>query len=349
MKYLHMIVLLVAFAELALTGCGGGSTSSGSNNSSGSPAVTVLASNLNSPYNLVADSSNVYWIDGNDGSVWSVPIAGNASATQLVSPNSNGISGFDITQDNVNLYYTLYHYSVNSVPKAGGASTDLADTNVTTYPGCSGFVCGIQPVGVVTNSFAGGIFFGDTQGVLEVGSGQTASWVYNLGSIGPDTIVAANNADIVFSFFYTTSSSIQEVPFIGGNASTMASNLDEVDGIAVPTSGGGSGGVFWVEAGSSAVKELAPGGTPVALANNVNASSNGRLIAVDSNNVYFPQGNQIAKVPIGGGTVTIDADVTDSNGIAGIALSTNTSDNCIYWASTGSGSGQGSIRKACPR
>ncbi len=354
MKFLNRsCVLFMAFALPALTGCGGGPTSSnngGESNGSGAPTVTVLASGLKSPYNLVVDSSNVYWVDFSDGSVWSVPTAGNVSATQLVGPDANGNSGFDIAQDSVNLYYTLYQFSVNSVPKVGGPSTDLADTNVTTYPGCSGFLCGIQPVGVITNSFSGGIFFGDTQGVLKVGSGQTATWVYNLGSIGPGYIVAANSTGIVFSFWGAPGSSIQEVPFVGGNAPTLASGQDTVFGIVAPTSGAGSGSLFWTEAGSSNdVKQLPPGGAATVLATGLSSSSNGKLLAVDNSNVYFPQGNQIAKVPIGGGTVTIDVNVSDSDGIAAIALSTSASDDCVYWASTGSGTGQGSIRKACPR
>lgn len=339
-------------------GGGGGGIGNGGGNNPPSPVTSVLATNINAPINIVVDNSAVYWID-NNGSIGTVDLTGNSA--QLLAAATT-CTGFDLTQDVAFIYFSLTQCgtgpagSINKVPKTGGSVTDLADSSNTTFPGCDrgtlGDLCGIDPSGIATNGM-GQLFFGDHRGILEVSTqGGNPVPVYNQGSLGPAYTISVGTAEVFFVEWGLPSSAISEVPFAGGTPTApLISSLDTVFGIVTPTSGTGNTGVFWIEAGTTdSVGQSVPAGKSAQrLVGGVLASTSARALAVDSSNIYFPEGNQIAKVPIGGGQTTILASVADSNGVAGIAVPTNPADNCVYWASTGSGPGQGSIRKACPR
>lgn len=104
---------------------------------------TVLASGLNSPVNILVDSTNVYWSEEPDSSSAGFPrrigsVAKNSSGGALINYNYTGdpvyasagtSGGNDIVLDASSLYYVGLHFdgtynlpAVCKVPKAGGAS-----------------------------------------------------------------------------------------------------------------------------------------------------------------------------------------------------------------------------------
>ena len=108
---------------------------------------TVLATGLNSPVNILVDSTNVYWSEEPDSSSAGLPrrigsVAKNSSGAAPINYNFTGdpvyasagtFGGSDIVLDNGSLYYVGLHFdgtyylpAVCKVPKAGGASSVIS-------------------------------------------------------------------------------------------------------------------------------------------------------------------------------------------------------------------------------
>jgi hypothetical protein len=75
----------------------------------------VLAHNLNTPYDIIADESNVYWSDPGDSSIWQVGI--NGGSPTPIATGQAGPSYIDLGGDYV---YWLAPSAINRVHKGGG-------------------------------------------------------------------------------------------------------------------------------------------------------------------------------------------------------------------------------------
>jgi len=104
----------------------------------------VLAHNLNTPYDLIADESNVYWSDTADGSIWQVGINGGA-ATPIASAEGSP-SYIDIGGDYV---YWMASAGINRVHKGGGTVQSVV----------SGSVQGLSVAGSAVTYIANGTYY----------------------------------------------------------------------------------------------------------------------------------------------------------------------------------------------
>jgi hypothetical protein len=102
-------------------------------------APTVLSSVNTCPRGIYIDATNAYWVDDGNGTVWTAPLSGTGTPTQIGSFGQTWFSGplsqHGIASDGVNLYFAVQPSSgygfVYSMPKAGGPVTMMVnDGNV---------------------------------------------------------------------------------------------------------------------------------------------------------------------------------------------------------------------------
>ena len=336
-------------------GGGGGGTPTGTTGVNDSK-LKILATNLDSPYNVVVDASNVYWNDAQTDAIGAVPINGSAAATFIVA--AGGATGIDLAQDPVNIYFTSNDFSLRRVAKTGGIVTPLT-TSSTQIAGCSGSLCSISPSGLLVSGTR--VIFGNaSRGVSGSGNlptavmaiGTNATNLANLATSNAPTssspVLVATNGSVVY-FAYSgnvTGNAIKSVALTGGAASTVFSGVGDMFAIAVTASGAGAGSVFFAgRAPGSTIETLRRfTGSTVTLLDTL-TTQHTNSIALDDANIYYPKfdsnsSSVIARKSLTTGTETILAGVAVTNGIVGGLAVDSTN---VYWAAP-STIGKGSIR-----
>lgn len=284
---------------MAVLGAGGGSCAAPY------PYPTTLASNLDNPWGLAVDSANVYWVNSGDcvtasGSVMMCAIGGCGDKPTTLA--SGLVCPWALAVDATTVYWTSLG-DTNDQPLNGPGA---AIGSVMTCPiaGCNNapttLVSGIDSPQTLAVD-ATNVYWTDpvAQTVDKCAIGGCGNTPTVLASGVGDVLGLAVDATSV----YWAQGSVMQVPIAGGSPTTLACT-DSTD-VAVDSANvycldsDNPGGMSEApKAAGSAVTSLwtsSGGVSPVAL-------------AVDGTSVYWTSSdNEVRRVPIGGGSVTVVA------------------------------------------
>ncbi len=259
---------------------------------------------------IAVDAENLYWTeDYFDGDVMKLPLDGGVVSTVAKSP----YAGF-LAVDLSNLYWVT-STTVVQAPLDGGTPVTLLATGQS------------QAYGIAVDSQN---VYWTTLGASGSSDGSVMSVPIGGGTATQDSsppspmsfagiVVNATNV-----YWGSSTGEIMTAPLDGGAPTTLASGQGPPSAIALDAAN-----LYW-NAQNSIVKLSLDGGPPVTLA----TGTGGISIALDSSNVYYPNGNgnALVSVPIAGGALT-----TVANDSYGTPLSVVVDANHVYWTESHDG------------
>lgn len=319
--------------------------------------ITVLATNVGYPGNMLVDGGNVYWIDNLTGHILSVSKNPGGSVSTLGTAPIGG----DLVQDAASIYFQdatkpgpyVADYALTKVSKAGYSSSTIGSQYA------HGGTLGIGPgngmlyysslrdvpldlndvfLGVATMPAVGGadqmLIYND----YGFGNGTFDGTYYTgLAALLHDNLqywIGGNpgwfSADSTYLYWQDGSfqDSIWQMPLVGGSASPIVAGRTGVRQIATPTTGAAAGSIFWIEGttlGSYRLMRRDVGGQIITVVTNIGSFD--RCFAVDDATVYCEQNGGIVQVSINGGKPTVISSVLNVQGVDGLVID----DNYIYW------------------
>jgi len=196
--------------------------------SSGGQPESLIGSGVNGIRSIAVDANAVYYTNNTGGTIGRYDLAAN-SPSVLVS----GLTGpMMIAIDADNVYWTELQGRVKKVPKAGGASTQLAE-------GAAG-----GAIAVTT----GGVYWLAGEAVMKVAlQGGTAV------ELAKGQYVKGVAADEQFVYFTDyLAGTVNKVSVDGGEVTTLAANQQGPEPIAIDGTS-----VYWANGGDSTVRKAA--------------------------------------------------------------------------------------------
>lgn len=377
----RQLPLGLLFTLVLLQGCGGGGGAGGGAAGGGgggggnpAPAPVVLRSSLNTPGNILVDTSahQLYWFDFALGTLTTIPTNGSSG---LVFPDpSRGAAIFDIHQDTLNVYVSFSDfgaaganpmvYKVVKPATLGVGGVILADRDHVIWPPADQRLAfglpltGITPAGIATSAHAPGVVYFADSWASGVGSlpvnGGSASVVYDRGpgnGFGPLACLASDALGIYWAAYGTNGQYIQYMSYTGTSLGS-AGPYSNIFGLVVRPAGGVSstaGNLFFIEEGTGNLYQIQIvgnlGGTRTLLATQAGSAAGARALAVDGAFVYFVTQGRIAKVPI---AATAGAPLATPQILVGAALASSpvsvaVDDANVYWTARGLGTGKGLV------
>lgn len=268
--------------------------------------VVTLAANASQPWQLVVDSTHVYWIDRGLGIVEKVPLGGGASTTL-----ASGTNGYSLAMGGDSLYWNDPTSGVMKGSKNGGAAVQLAVPNMEYGEGIAvdatsvywtdsyspgavkkvsrdgGVVSTLasnlsQPEGIAVDSTS--LYWTTFDGTLTTSDLNGAN-MQQLTTGSPSAVGLAIDAANVY---WTTSNAVMQIPRGGGQALTVASDQNAPYAVAVDDAN-----VYWV-GNEFAIKKAPIGGGPVTTL----VGARGEGIAVDGTSVYWTDNDQRAVMKV---------------------------------------------------
>jgi len=196
--------------------------------SSGGQPESLIGSGVNGIRSIAVDANALYYTNNTGGAIGRYDLAANAPSV-LVS----GLTGpMMIAIDADNVYWTELQGRVKKVPKAGGASTQLAE-------GAAG-----GAIAVTT----GGVYWLAGEAVMKVAlQGGTAV------ELAKGQYVKGVAADEQFVYFTDyLAGTVNKVSVDGGEVTTLAANQQGPEPIAIDGTS-----VYWANGGDSTVRKAA--------------------------------------------------------------------------------------------
>jgi hypothetical protein len=314
-----------------------------------SATPTILANNVGNPDNIIIDESSVYWGDSSTGNISSVSKNPGGAVTHYAVVM---VPGGDLIQDNASLYFAgaafggmfVGEHFVYKTPKFGGFANRI-DTDFIyggtlssgTAAGILYYIGGARSIPgdnhdlwrpIVTLSTQGGndspLIYSNPAGI-EAPLFQQDGLRYYLGNLPGH--FSTDSAYLYWSD--SDSTSIWQMPLIGGSATAIVSGRSNIRVIATPTTGAAAGSIFWVEGniGSASLMRREVGGQVITVLTGITNATN-RCFAVDDDEVFCEKGDGLVQVSINGGIPTVLASVDQAFGPVGVAVDSND----VYWS-----------------
>jgi hypothetical protein len=320
--------------------------------------VDVLATGRNRPGAIVVDANRVYWLDMDDGSVWSTRLFPGGAVNLHSAPQTNAA---DLVQDAGSLYFPQF-LGVGSIYKASKAAIN-GEGVIALAPAAPNVGIAFDPTGnelffqgqrlrfpaasnpincpvVIANPATkecATIMFVSTAG------GDPALVTY----LANDDTAESLSTDDAYVYWAHTGlnpgdGTIRRAPLGGAsnlNATLVLAGLDFPYSIASPASGSEKDSLFWLEdnpAGSATMlRRRSAEGVVSTLLNPGPVVCLFHCFAVRDGFIYTEQSRTIVSVSINGGTVTPIVSTDPSNPttggrMQGIAVD----DTHIYWATS---------------
>jgi hypothetical protein len=340
----------------------------------------TIAGGLTNPTSILVDGTNVYWTEGLTNQYVKWTNKGTPAPIYSYPVPAPGLHTHSLAQDEAFLYFGLWtppgaplnvHPNVGAqivrLPKfAGpiGPQTLLNFTDPQIFQGPFAFDAGYYgPM----DARAGWVYFAvnnfansQAEEVRRL-SNQGATYPSQVGLIGSAaqtveiTGLATDNVNANWAEKYLDNTgAIRSAPLIGGPSTTIAALPGYAPSLVAPTSGAGSGKLFWLESDNGdpwvRLKACQPGGVPQTLASDVFPfmTDVNPALAIDSINLYYfafsltnPGQAEVVQRPIAGGTpTTLASGLVLPIGLAGDGA-------YVYWTDWGiGGAGQGSVNRA---
>jgi hypothetical protein len=201
----------------------------------GTGTGTLFSSNGSYNTPMVADSSNLYWIDENTYAIYSCPLGTTCGSPTTIVSTGSYTTASAIAVSGASVYFILPYSGLYSAPASGGA---VSPTLVCSYFSSSSTL-------VVAGGYA---YYADGYSAVYACplTGGTAS-TYYLDSMEPST-VATDGINLYWTEATYPTGSIQKCA-LGATCTTptlVVSGIQEVGDIAV-----GAKEIFWVSSGSS--------------------------------------------------------------------------------------------------
>jgi uncharacterized protein with FMN-binding domain len=345
-----------------------------------SATPTIIASGLTSPGNIIIDSSNVYWVATQatgEGTIQSVSISGGAVKTY---PGSLTAGNLDIQENSDSLFFiggANDNFSVDSVPKAGGAVSTLSPNYVEDVP-ADGVVTGsdLAVVGDVIYTEAanyiphsgedfdyiatlptqgggftpltfvaggvpagGGPYQGGEEGYYYLG---LAALNYDNENyyLGSDPAAFSNHNSYLY---WTDGANIWRMPMGGGEATAIVTGGQSIVDVITPTTGAAAGSIFWSDEGTGNLMRRDTSGNITTVVTGISMDQT-RCFAVSGGEVYCSQNDNLVEASINGGAVTDLVSNADPQSLAVDSANVYWSDgdgNINKLALSGSGGGGG--------
>ena len=294
-------------------------------------SVVTLATGQTSPYQLVVDSTSVYWLASGDGTVMKVPIGGGTLKT-VASGQPNGLG---IAVDSKSLYW-------QGVEGVYALPLDMLESGA---PRLLGSGLGESLVLGASAIFGTGYHGGDNQTLSLVSMPIGGGMVQGLAQItGPDPSYTAVDSTSVYWSCFDDPCPIVKTP-LGGGASTTLATGHVVFGVAVDATN-----VYWAESNNGTIMKVPVGGGKATIL--ASGLEDAYQIAIDDTDIFVttgfhassPGSGSVAKVAKNGGAVTVLA--TGQNQPSGIAVDATS----VYWTTLANESPRGgTVMKLTPK
>jgi hypothetical protein len=276
------------------------------------PAADVLVAGQNMPWDLIMDSSSLYWTDraatAATGRVMKAGLSGGSSAPLAV----NRSYPTQLVTDGQNVYWVEPSFGILSVPVGGGATTRLAS---------------IGPYALAlwgsTLFFTSGSGGQNTFDVFSVPATGGAATQLTCCLADPFHALAVNGTDA----YWSSQGTIQSAP-IGPSVAQSTTLTTTMTGGAIDGVIDGAN-LYWVASDAAIGSVPLSGGTATIVASGIpGANTHDSFLVVNSGFIYWTDSlnpGVVRKVSVTGGKVTTIANRQDTP--AGIAVDSQ----YVYW------------------
>ncbi len=280
----------------------------------GSPAL--VADGMYEAHTLALDSTTLYWGEGRFyflGRIAKAPISGGQPTTVLSGIGKGATAGFAIGDTGI---FAAGYETIKRIPIDGGPQVETVRWKLGS---------GI-PAGIVTDDRYVYFFAENIRGhydllKIPVGGGPADILFPDTALVSGPLVVGNGLVFWVKQSFVTDPASIMRTPSAGGPTVPLVTGLTgTVTDMLVD-----SDAIYWVEAGSSAIRKIALTGGTVSTLWPGAAREGFPKIAQDDTFIYWINDTQVGKVPKAGGQASFYELLPDHRIAIGV------DDTSVYW------------------